>query len=137
MSLSSEQKDVAPDTGGIELSNGSLPTSYLAAHILRKDEGIFGEGTDRDVRKSLHVGEVPMPELAPDEVLIAVMASAINYNTVWSAMSEPISTFQFLERLSRRGGWDERHNLPYHVLGSDASGVVVCVGVGVRRWSVA
>ena len=62
-----------------------------------------------------------MPELAPDEVVVAVMASAINYNTVWSAMFEPMSAFRFLERLGRQGEWDARHNLPHHVVGSDAS----------------
>ena len=127
MSLSSQQSDGMSDAGGqsnatsskatsdasvLELSRQSLPSSYLAAHILREDEGIFRDGAEKDVRRSLHVGEVPMPQLAPDEVLIAVMASAINYNTVWSAMFEPIPTFRFLERLGRQGGWDARHDLP-------------------------
>jgi crotonyl-CoA reductase len=116
--------------------DGELPSTYRAAHILREEEEIFQGQTDKDVRRSLHIGEVPMPELAPDEVLLAVMASAVNYNTVWSAMFEPISTFRFLEQLGRGGGWDARHDLPHHVLGSDAAGVVVKVGSGVRRWSI-
>ncbi|CAM5709122.1 Crotonyl-CoA reductase OS=Streptomyces antimycoticus OX=68175 GN=SANT12839_085540 PE=4 SV=1 [Streptomyces antimycoticus] len=33
--------------------------------------------------------------------MIAVMASAINYNTVWSAIFEPLPTFGFLERYAR------------------------------------
>ncbi len=122
---------------GIErLLDGDLPASYLAAHLSREDEDIFKDARDKDVRRSIRVGEVPMPELAPDEVLLAVMASAINYNTVWSATFEPISTFRFLEGYARLGRWDARHNLPHHVLGSDAAGVVVRAGVGVRRWSV-
>jgi crotonyl-CoA reductase len=64
------------------------------------------------------------------------MASAINYNTVWSAMFEPVPTFRFLEQLGRGGGWDARHDLPHHVIGSDAAGVVVGVGSAVRRWSI-
>jgi crotonyl-CoA reductase len=111
-----------------------VPSTYVAAHILREDEGIFGEDEDKDVRRSIRVGEVPMPELAPDEALVAVMASAINYNTVWSAMFEPIPTFRFLESLGRRGGWDARHDLPYHVVGSDTAGVIVKVGEAVRKW---
>src|SRR5580698_3973600 len=95
-----------------------------------------GESGDKDVRRSLHLGEVPIPELAPDEVLIAVMAAAINYNTVWSAIFEPLPTFAFLARYGSQGRWAARHNLPYHVLGSDASGVIVRLGAGVRRWSV-
>jgi crotonyl-CoA reductase len=113
-----------------------LPSSYMAAHLAREDENMFASGGEKDVRRSLRLGEVPMPELAPDEVLLAVMASAVNYNTVWSAMFEPISTFRFLERLGREGGWHARHDLPYHVIGSDGAGVVVGVGAGVRRWSV-
>jgi crotonyl-CoA reductase len=131
------QAEAVATAAGIEhLVAGELPATYLAAHLAREDEGIFAGVQDKDVRRSLRVGEVPMPELAPDEVLIAVMASAINYNTVWSAMFEPISTFRFLERYARLGEWDARHNLPYHVIGSDAAGIVVRVGVGVRRWSV-
>lgn len=117
------------------LLSSELPSSYLAAHLAREDEDMFAAGGDKDVRRSLRVGEVPMPELAPDEVLVAVMASAINYNTVWSAMFEPIPTFRFLEALGKRGGWDTRHDLPHHVLGSDASGVIVRTGEAVRNWS--
>ena len=29
------------------------------------------------------------------------MASAINYNTVWTSIFEPVSTFGFLERYGR------------------------------------
>ena len=43
----------------------------------------------------------PMPELGPGEALVAVMASAINYNTVWTSIFEPVSTFGFLERYGR------------------------------------
>ncbi len=117
------------------LLEGEPPAAYLAAHLAREDEGIFAGVEDKDVRRSLRVGEVPMPELAPDEVVVAVMASAINYNTVWSAMFEPMSAFRFLERLGRQGGWDARHDLPHHVVGSDASGVVVRCGTAVRRWA--
>jgi crotonyl-CoA reductase len=127
---------LAREAGAQELSECQLPSTYVAAHISRDDECIFEGERDKDVRRSIRVGEVPMPELAPDEVLIGVMASAINYNTVWTAMFEPMSTFRFLERLGRHGRWEERHDLPYHVIGSDASGVIVAVGDGVRNWSV-
>ncbi|MFZ1925950.1 MAG: crotonyl-CoA carboxylase/reductase [Solirubrobacteraceae bacterium] len=113
-----------------------VPSTYLSAHLAREDQDMFAAGGEKDVRRSLRVGEVPLPELAPDEVLLAVMASAINYNTVWSAMFEPIPTFRFLEALGRRGGWDARHDLPQHVVGSDAAGVIVRAGEAVRHWSV-
>jgi crotonyl-CoA reductase len=124
------------DTAVEKFLGESPPSSYRAAYISRDDESMFDGATDKDVRRSMRLGDVPMPELAPDEVLLAVMASAINYNTVWSAMFEPIPTFRFLERLGRNGGWDARHDLPYHVVGSDASGVIVGMGDAVRKWSV-
>ncbi|MFJ9174903.1 crotonyl-CoA carboxylase/reductase [Streptomyces sp. NPDC102360] len=119
-----------------QMERTELPETYLAAHTRIEDVDMFRGVEDKDVRKSLRLGHVPMPELAPDEVLVAVMASSINYNTVWSATFEPVSTFGFLERLGRQGGWAARHDQPYHVLGSDASGVIVRVGAGVRRWQV-
>jgi crotonyl-CoA reductase len=125
------------DEVGVErlLAGGELPSTYRAAYLSREDEDMFGGVSDKDVRRSLRVGDVPLPELAPDEVLLAVMASAINYNTVWSAMFEPVPTFRFLERLGRQGGWEARHDLPHHVVGSDASGVIVRMGEAVRKWS--
>ncbi|MGW7436259.1 crotonyl-CoA carboxylase/reductase [Streptomyces sp. NPDC054849] len=117
-----------------QLEREPLPSDYLAVHTLADDAAMFRGVADKDVRKSLHVGRVPMPEIAPDEVLVAVMASSINYNTVWSATFEPVPTYSFLKRFAQQGGWAARHDLPYHVLGSDASGVIVRVGAGVRRW---
>ncbi len=61
--------------------------------------------------QSLHVDEVATPELAPDEVYVAVMASAINFNTVWTSIFEPLPTFGFLDRLGREGVWGARHAL--------------------------
>jgi crotonyl-CoA reductase len=106
----------------------------MAAVTTHKDEGSLFEGLEsheKDPRRSLHFEEVPVPEVGPNEALVAVMASSINFNTVWSAIFEPISTFKFLERAAKRSPWDARHDLPYHVLGSDASGVVLRTGPGV------
>ena len=60
------------------IARAPVPGDYLAAHIRAEDVDMFRGVEDKDVRKSLHVGPVPMPELAPDEVLVAVMASSIN-----------------------------------------------------------
>ena len=128
-----------------ELAACPLPDEYRAAYLRSEDQEIFrGEGgerrigrpTDKDVRRTIHVGQVPMPELAPDEVVVAVMAAAVNYNTVWSATFEPVPSFQFLKSLGRHGGWDARHDRDYQVIGSDAAGVVVRTGAAVRHWKV-
>ncbi|EFC82755.1 crotonyl-CoA carboxylase/reductase [Parafrankia sp. EUN1f] len=119
-----------------ELERAPVPTEYLAAHLRAEDVDVFRGVADKDVRRTLRLGRVPLPELAPDEVLVAVMASSINYNTVWSATFEPVPTFDALRRYARLGGWNARHDLPYQVVGSDAAGVVVRAGSGVRRWRV-
>ncbi|MEY4176026.1 MAG: hypothetical protein RI900_3191, partial [Actinomycetota bacterium] len=89
---------------------------------------------DKDPRRSIHVGDVPTPELAPDEAYVAVMASSINFNTVWSSIFEPVSTFGPMRRLGRESQWANRHDRDYQVIGSDASGVVLRVGSAVRNW---
>jgi crotonyl-CoA reductase len=121
---------------GDDIANLPIPESYRAAFVQRDEQGMF-EGLaseDKDPRKSLHVDDVATPELAPDEVYVAVMASAINFNTVWTSIFEPLPTFGFLDRLGKESTWGARHALPYHVVGSDASGVIVRVGSAVRNW---
>ncbi|HJR90283.1 MAG TPA: crotonyl-CoA carboxylase/reductase, partial [Aeromicrobium sp.] len=110
--------------------------SYRAAFVLRDETGMF-EGipsNEKDPRKSLHVDNVELPELGPGEAFVAVMASAINYNTVWTSIFEPVSTFGFLERYGRESEYGKRHDLPYHIVGSDLSGVVLKTGPGVTKW---
>ncbi|MHB8189465.1 MAG: crotonyl-CoA carboxylase/reductase [Ferrimicrobium sp.] len=122
-----------------ELENTPLPDQYRAAYVNESDIHIFDglPSSEKDPRRSLKVGEVPMPEIAPDEVLVAVMASSINYNTVWSSIFEPVSTFTFLKRLGATNNhWARRHNLPYHVLGADGAGVIVRAGSAVRKWTI-
>jgi len=114
---------------------GSLPVpESMRAVTVHADEVEMFDGMasrDKDPRKSLHVEEVPVPEPGPNEALVATMASSINFNTVWSSIFEPLPTFKFLQRHAKRSPWDARHDLPYHILGSDGSGVVLRVGPGV------
>ncbi|MEZ5409148.1 MAG: crotonyl-CoA carboxylase/reductase [Acidimicrobiales bacterium] len=121
-----------------ELAALPVPDHYRAAYVRRSDAAMF-EGVpsnEKDPRLSIQVGEVPTPELAPDEAYVAVMASSINFNTVWTSIFEPLSTFGFLERLGRESGWGARHDLDHHVIGSDGAGVVIKVGSAVRNWKV-
>ena len=82
----------------------------------------------------MRVDEVPTPQLGAGEALVAVMASALNYNSVWSAIFEPLPTFGFLQRYGRFSEQGKRHDLPYHVIGSDLAGVVLRTGPGVSAW---
>jgi len=121
-----------------ELSALELPEAVTAAFV-RKDEQEMFEGletSEKDPRKSLHVDEVDLPPLGPNECLIAVMASAINFNTVWTSIFEPLPTFVFLERFGTESDLAARHDLDYHIVGSDAAGVVLRCGTGVTRWKV-
>ena len=113
-----------------------VPESYRAAYVRKEDVGMFEgvDSADKDPRKSLQIGEVATPELAPDEAIVAVMASSINFNTVWTSIFEPLPTFGFLERLGRESEWGARHNLDHHIVGSDGSGVVLQVGSAVRNY---
>jgi crotonyl-CoA reductase len=114
-----------------------LPEAY-AGVALHADEAETLGKLPREQKKpslAMHLEEVPLPELAPDEALIATMASSINFNTVWSAIFEPVPTFAFLRRFGKvRGAWGKRHDQPFHVVGSDACGVVLRVGSNVSRW---
>lgn len=120
-------------------SFAALPLpEMMRAVTVHKDEIDMFEGRasrDKDPRESLHVEEVPVPELGPGEALIAVMASSINYNTVWTSIFEPVPTFGFLERYGRTSDLAKRHDLPYHIIGSDLSGVVLRTGPGVHTWN--
>jgi len=110
-----------------------IPESMLAVTTHRDEVAMFDglESHEKDPRRSLHLDEVAVPEPGPNEALVAIMASSINFNTVWSAIFEPIPTFQFLQRAAKRSPWDKRHDLPYHILGSDGAGVILRVGPGV------
>jgi crotonyl-CoA reductase len=135
-SIGKIREAILSDAPGEEIGALELPETVKAAFV-RKDEQEIFTGMDHDAkdpRKSLHVDEVPIPPLGPNECLIAVMASAINFNTVWTSIFEPLPTFAFLERFAKEGELGARHNLDYHIVGSDASGVVLRTGPGVTRW---
>ena len=121
---------------GDEIGALPLPEAVRGALVKVDEQEMFAgvASDDKDPRQSLHIEEFPLPELAPDEAYVAVMASAINFNTVWTSIFEPLPTFGFLKRLGKESYWGKRHDLPYHVVGSDASGVVLRVGNAVRNW---
>ena len=64
---------------------------------------------------SMQIEVVPTWPIADDEVLVLVMAAGVNYNGVWAGLGTPISPI-------------DGHKNPYHIAGSDASGIVWAVG---------
>src|SRR5919206_7179 len=127
---------ILSDASGPELQALPLPETFRAATVHKEDVELFAGllSEEKAPKKSIHIDQVPIPELAPDEAVVAVMASAINFNTVWTSIFEPLPTFLFLDRLGRESVWGKRHDLPYHIIGSDASGVVLRTGSAGRNW---
>ncbi|HMT14096.1 MAG TPA: crotonyl-CoA carboxylase/reductase, partial [Aestuariivirga sp.] len=70
---------------------------------------------------SFQVEVVPTWEIGEDEVLVLVMAAGVNYNGVWAGLGIPISPI-------------DGHKNPYHIAGSDASGIVYKIGSKGKRW---
>ena len=94
---------------------GHVPQSMYAWCIRQERHGA--------PESAMQVEVVPTWKIGQDEVLILVMAAGVNYNGVWAALGTPISPI-------------DGHKNPFHVAGSDASGIVYAVGEKVKRWKV-
>jgi crotonyl-CoA carboxylase/reductase len=114
----SEKRDLY-DIGSVP-PVGHVPRE-MYAQVIRQDR--FGEPM-----QAFKVEKVPVPELAPDEVLVCVMAAGINYNNVWAALGVPVDVI----KVHARGG----DTTGFHIGGSDASGVVYAVGKDVATHKV-
>ena len=99
---------------GSELPVGVVPERMHAVVIRPEREG---EPVD-----SMQIEEVAVPECGPNDVLVKVMAAGVNFNGVWAARGKPVSVMKMHP--------DE----PFHIAGSDASGIVWKVGDAVSRW---
>jgi crotonyl-CoA carboxylase/reductase len=99
---------------------GRVP-KRMYAHLIRRER--FGEPI-----RAFQIEVVDVPEVGPDEVLVYVMAAGVNYNNVWAALGTPVDVIQ----ARQRAGEPE----PFHIGGSDASGIVFRVGSEVRGLSV-
>jgi crotonyl-CoA carboxylase/reductase len=98
---------------------GHVPARMLA-QVIRQDR--FGQP-----EKAFQIEEIATPaELAPDEVLVWVMAAGINYNNVWAGLGVPVDVIKGHQRDKE---WPDES--PFHIGGSDASGVVWKVGSAV------
>jgi crotonyl-CoA carboxylase/reductase len=110
---------MAVDTSEItklEVEPGTLPEA-MAAWVIRQER----EG---EPIEAFQLERIEVPEPGPFEVIVRVMAAAVNYNGVWASLGEPVSVFGF--------GDHPEHG--HHIGGSDGSGIVWKVGEGVTRW---
>jgi crotonyl-CoA carboxylase/reductase len=71
---------------------------------------------------------IEIPEIGPHEALVAVMAAGVNFNNVWAARGVPVDVTKGQAR------WGEPTD--FHIVGSDASGVVWAVGENVTNVQV-
>ncbi|MDX1821309.1 MAG: crotonyl-CoA carboxylase/reductase [Paracoccaceae bacterium] len=94
---------------------GYVPKKMYSWAIRRERHG--------EPEKSFQVEVVDTWEIDSNEVLVLVMAAGVNYNGVWAGLGQPISPF-------------DGHKQPYHIAGSDASGIVWKVGSAVKTWKV-
>lgn len=94
---------------------GILPAAMLA-QVIRPER--YGEPMQAFREEAL-----PVPALGDHDVLVYVMAAGVNYNNVWAAMGIPVDV---IKTRQKRGEPE-----PFHVGGSDASGVVWAVGAAV------
>lgn len=94
---------------------GEVPEE-MHAFVVRPDR--YGEPRDAFRREV-----IPTPSLAPDEVLVYVMATGINYNNVWAALGQPVDV---VAERQRRGEPED-----FHAGGSDCAGIVWQVGEAV------
>jgi crotonyl-CoA carboxylase/reductase len=94
---------------------GHVPEQMYAWAIRRERHG--------SPEEAMQVEVVPTWSIGDDEVLVFVMAAGVNYNGIWAGLGQPVSPF-------------DGHKQPYHIAGSDASGIVWAVGAKVKRWKV-
>jgi crotonyl-CoA carboxylase/reductase len=105
---------------------GSLPPlgvvpKKMHAQVVRQNR--FGEPINAFKNE-----EIEVPEVKPNEVLVAVMAAGVNYNNVWAALGYPVDV------IGSRMKKGEKED--FHIGGSDASGIVYKVGADVKNVTV-
>ena len=71
---------------------------------------------------------IDVPEIGPYDALVLVMAAGVNFNNVWAARGVPVDVTKMQAR------WGEPTD--FHIVGSDASGVVYAVGAEVTNVKV-
>ncbi len=96
---------------------GEVP-AQMHAQLVRPDR--YG-----DPEKAIQSEVIDVPELGPHDALVMVMAAGVNFNNVWAAGAIPVDVTKTQAR------WGEPTD--FHIVGSDASGVVYAVGDEVTQ----
>jgi crotonyl-CoA carboxylase/reductase len=99
---------------------GEVPRQ-MHAMAVRPDR--YGEPRDAIRDEVLDV-----PALGPRDVLVATMAAGVNFNNVWAARGVPVDVTKTQAR------WAEPTE--FHIVGSDASGIVYAIGDEVTNVQV-
>jgi crotonyl-CoA carboxylase/reductase len=81
-----------------------------------------------DPEEAIRDEVIDVPGIGPDEALVMVMAAGVNFNNVWAARGVPVDVTKTQAR------WGEPTD--FHIVGSDASGVVYAVGSEVTNVKV-
>ena len=101
-------------------SIGEVPRR-MHAQLVRPDR--FGEPRDA-IRDEV----IDVPELGLQDALVMVMAAGVNFNNVWAARGIPVDVTKTQAR------WGEPTD--FHIVGSDAAGVVYATGSEVTNVKV-
>ncbi|ELY37828.1 AMP-dependent synthetase and ligase [Natronorubrum tibetense GA33] len=95
-----------------------IPDYQYAQAVIKDDE--TGEAAHGDPKEAEVEEIIPVEEPGPNEVLLYVLASEVNFNDIWAITGIPVSQF-------------DAHDQDYHITGSGGVALVVDAGEGVIR----
>lgn len=96
-----------------------IPDYQYAQAVVKDDE--TGTPNHGDPAEAEVEGVYPVEEPGPNEVLVYVLASEVNFNDIWAITGIPVSQFE------------AAHDQDYHITGSGGSALIVDAGEEVRR----
>lgn len=74
--------------------------------------------------EAMRIEQVPKPRADIGEVIVRVKSAGINFNHIWACKGQPVP----VSRLHPEE--------PMHIGGSDASGIIDEIGLGVKNWKI-
>jgi crotonyl-CoA carboxylase/reductase len=106
---------------------GTLPPigvvpEFMYAQVIRQSR----YGMPEDAYK---IEKIKIPKIKDNEVLVAVMAAGLNFNSIWAARGYPIDMIQLIQL--RKDSTDD-----FQIAGSDCSGIVYKIGSKVKNVKV-